>query len=109
MQGQERRVMRGHAGTLVCLILLVGLLLVVFGPLTVVAPPPIAMRTQGRALDQSGSPLPLGTPIRTYADGAEYSNGSRVQHAAGPFAVATEANSKTNANVSGTSPSPRAA
>jgi len=94
--------MRGRARTIVCLVLFAWLLVVLFGPLAVVAPPPIAMRTQGHALDQSSSPLPLDTSIRTFVDGVDYSNGSRVQDGAGSFAVLTSGNSKTPANLSDT-------
>ena len=92
--------MRGGARVLVCLILF-GILLVLLASLAV-APPPIAMRTQGRALDQSGSPLPSGTPIRTLVDGVDYSNLSSVRDAIGSFAVLTFGNSKNNANLSDT-------
>src|SRR6267378_8312938 len=92
--------MRGGARVLVCLILF-GILLVLLASLAV-APPPIAMRTQGRALDQSGSPLPSGTPIRTLVDGVDYSNVSSVRDAIGSFAVLTFGNSKKNANLSDT-------
>ena len=66
------------------------------------AAPPIPMRTQGRAFDQSGSPLPSGTPIRTFVDGVDYSNEPQVQDGVGSFLVLTEGNSKTNPNVSDT-------
>jgi hypothetical protein len=99
--------MQRHARMTACLVTL-GFLIVVFGPLAVVAPPPIAMRTQGHALDQSGSPLPMGTPIRTFIDGVNYTTGRflgdvmAVQDGIGSFAVLTTGNSKTNGNVSDT-------
>src|SRR2546421_633650 len=71
-------------------------------PRAFAAPPPIAMRTQAHALGQSGSPLPIGTPIHTFLDGVDYSNGSRVQDTVGSFAVLTAGNSKTNSNASDT-------
>ncbi len=50
------------------------------------------MRTQGFALDGLGSPLPLGTPIHTFVDGVDYSNGTRVFDALGSYSVLTEGN-----------------
>lgn len=96
-EGMERR-----AGTVACFVLvgLALLFLVAVGP--AVAPPPIPMRTQGRAFDSLMRPLPSGTPIRTFVDGVDYSNRSQVQDAIGSFAVLTSGNSKTNANVSDT-------
>ena len=94
--------MERRTGT-VAVLVLVGLTLLVLtavGP--AVAPPPIAMRTQGRAFGPFGQPLPSGTPIRTFVDGVDYSNRSQVQDAIGSFAVLTSGNSKTNANVSDT-------
>jgi hypothetical protein len=46
--------------------------------------------------------MPMGTPIRTFVDGVDYSNISRVQDGAGSFIVLTRGNSKTNQNVSDT-------
>ena len=60
------------------------------------------MRTQGEAFDRAGSPLPVGTPIRTIVDGVDYSDGAAVQNGVGLYAVLTAGNSKTNANVSDT-------
>src|SRR2546421_364677 len=94
--------MEGRARIIVCVVLFGLVLVITLVPLAVVAPPPIAMRTQGRALDQSGSPLPIGTPIHTFLDGVDYSNGSRVQDTVGSFAVLTAGNSKTNSNASDT-------
>ncbi len=94
--------MERRAGTVAVLVLvgLALLVLVAVGP--AMAPPPIPMRTQGRAFDTFGRPLPSGTPIRTFVDGVDYSNRSQVQDAIGSFAVLTSGNSKTNANVSDT-------
>jgi hypothetical protein len=94
--------MERRAGTVAGLVLigLALLILVAVGP--AVAPPPIPMRTQGRAWDPFGRPLPSGTPIRTFVDGVDYSNRSQVQDAIGTFAVLTSGNSRTNANVSDT-------
>jgi len=94
--------MEGRARMIVCVVLFGVVLVITLVPLAVVAPPPIAMRTQGHALDQSGSPLPIGTPIHTFLDGVDYSNGSRVQDTVGSFAVLTAGNSKTNSNASDT-------
>src|SRR2546430_16570368 len=96
--------MEGRARMIVCVVLFGLVLVITIVPMAVVAPPPIAMRTQGRALDQSGSPLPIGTPIHTFLDGVDYSNGSRVQDTVGSFAVLTAGNSKTNSNASDTPP-----
>jgi len=86
----------------VCLVL-VGLLVgVVLAALPVAAPPPIPMRIQGQAFDRLGSPLPIGTPIRAFVDGVDYSNGSSVQNGAGTYSLLIAGNSKTNANVSDT-------
>lgn len=87
---------------MVCLALAVLLVAGLFVAVRVAAPPPIPMRTEGRALNESGSPLPSGTPIRTFVDGVEYSNASSVQDGSGAFAVLTAGNSKTGANVSDT-------
>ena len=70
-----------------CLVL-VGLLVgVVLVALPVGAPPPIPMRVQGQAFDRLGSPLPIGTPIRAFVDGVDYSNGSSVQNGAGTYSL----------------------
>src|SRR2546428_8206787 len=91
-----------RGGTLVCLVL-VGLLVgVVLAALPVAAPPPITMRIQGQAFDRLGSPLPIGTPIRAFVDGVDYSNGSSVESGAGTYRLLIAGNSKTNANVSDT-------
>ena len=63
------------------------------------APPPIPMTTQGTALDRAGSPLPQGTPVRTFIDGVDYSNGSSVSDALGDYAVATAGNLVVNATT----------
>src|SRR5437870_12558857 len=60
------------------------------------------MRIQGQAFDRLGSPLPIGTPIRAFVDGVDYSNGSSVQNGAGTYSLLNAGNSKTNANVSDT-------
>ena len=96
------------ARTIACIVLLGLLSIVAFGSLSVIAPPPIAMRTQGHALDQGGSPLPIGTPIRTFVDGVNYTGGRfpgdtmAIRDGTGSFALLTAGNSKTNANVSDT-------
>src|SRR5436309_12269716 len=100
--------MQRCAGTIACLVLLGILSVVAFGSFSGMALPPIPMRTQGHALDQGGSPLPLGTPIRTFVDGVNYTGGRfpgdtmAVQDGTGSFAVLTAGNSKTNANASDT-------
>ncbi len=60
------------------------------------------MTTQGTALDRTGSPLPAGTPIRTFIDGVDYSNHSVVLDTLGDYAVATTGNLVIN----GTTPEP---
>jgi hypothetical protein len=92
----------GHGRTVVCLILFLLLWVVLVLTIPIEAPPPIAMRTQGQAFDQFGSPLPSGTPIRTFVDGVEYSDQAQVQDGIGSFVVLTSGNSKTNPNVSDT-------
>jgi hypothetical protein len=98
--GGEGMARREGTVTIFVLIGLALLVLVAVGP--VVAPLPIPMRTQGRAFDPLGRPLPSGTPIRTFVDGVNYSNGPVVQDAIGSFVVLTYGNSKTNPNVSDT-------
>lgn len=56
------------------------------------APPPVPMTTQGHALDALGNPLPVGTPMRTFIDGVEYSNASVVFDASGSYEVLTAGN-----------------
>ena len=100
--------MQRCARTIACLVLLGILSVVAFGSFSVMALPPIPMRTQGHALDQGGSPLSIGTPIRTFVDGVNYTGGRfpgdtmAVQDGTGSFAVLTAGNSKTNANASDT-------
>ncbi len=45
------------------------------------------MVVQGHAYDRANAPLPIGTPIRAFLDGVDYSNGSRVQDSAGYYSV----------------------
>ncbi|MGI0148105.1 MAG: hypothetical protein ACREDF_01050, partial [Thermoplasmata archaeon] len=92
----------GRDRTIVCLVLVGLILAAMLIALPIEAPPPIPMRTEGRALDELGSPLPIGTPIRTFVDGVEYSNASSVQDGIGSFVVLTAGNSKTNPNISDT-------
>src|SRR6266571_5306404 len=58
--------------------------------------------TTGHALDRSGAPLPLGTPIRTFVDGVDYSNGPSVSDAQGSFAILTTGNTVTSGGASET-------
>jgi hypothetical protein len=78
------------------------LVAVLFVSLPVAAPPPPPMRTQGRAFDRGGNPLPIGTPIRAFVDGVQYSNASVVRDAAGSYSVLTYGNSKGAGGVSDT-------
>ena len=100
--------MRGRTRTIVSILLLGLPLVLILATVSVIAPPPIAMRTQGHALDISGSPLPAGTPIRTFVDGVNYTTGPfpkdsmAVQNGIGSFAILTVGNSKTPANASDT-------
>lgn len=68
------------------------------------APPPIPMTTQGDAFDASGTPLPAGTVIRTLVDGVDYSNDTAVSNGQGAFAVATAGNPVLNASTPEPSP-----
>ncbi len=47
-------------------------------------------------MDAAGSALPIGTPVRTFIDGVEYSNASFVDSSAGGFSVLTYGNWMTN-------------
>src|SRR3989449_644980 len=91
-----------RGGTLVCLVLVGPLVGGVLAAPPVAPPPPIPMRVQGQAFDRLGAPLPIGTPIRAFVDGVDYSNGSSVQSGAGTYRLLIAGNSKTNANVSDT-------
>ena len=92
----------GRANTKGCLVLLAVLALTIFLAVPTAAPPPIPMRTDGHALDRTGAPLPLGTPIRTFVDGVDYSNGPSVSDAQGSFAILTTGNSVTSGGASET-------
>ena len=92
----------GRARTIGSLILVIALAVVLLVTLPVAAPPPAPMRTQGRAFDSGGTPLAIGTPIRTFVDGVAYSNLSQVQNGAGSFSVLTLGNSKGAGGVSDT-------
>jgi hypothetical protein len=65
---------------------------------------PIPMTTQGAAFDRTGSPLPIGTPVRTFLDGVDYSNASVVEDAAGSYSVLTQGNLVLNATTPEPSP-----
>ncbi|HYM40485.1 MAG TPA: hypothetical protein VEY12_10180 [Thermoplasmata archaeon] len=65
---------------------------------------PLPMTAEGNAYDRSGSPLPVGTPVRTFIDGVEYSNLSAVQNAAGAYSVLTGGNWVINATTPEPSP-----
>jgi hypothetical protein len=86
----------------VCLAFVVLFSVAAFAPNPAAAALPIPLRTEGRALSEAGSPLPIDTPIRTFLDGVDYSNESRVQDGAGSFVVLTRGNSKADPNVSDT-------
>lgn len=60
------------------------------------------MTTQGIASGRTGSPLPSGTPIRTFIDGVDYSNRSAVADSGGNFSVLTAGDLVVN----GTTPEP---
>jgi hypothetical protein len=68
------------------------------------APPPIPMTTHGMAFDQSGSPLPIGTPVTTFVDGVVYSSPAAVSDGAGSFAVQTDGNWLINSTTPEPSP-----
>lgn len=92
----------GRARTIACLVLVTVLFSLLASTIPVAAPPPIPMRTDGRAFDRSASALPPSTPIRTFVDGVGYSNASAVRDGIGSFSVLTVGNSKTNMNGSDT-------
>ena len=92
----------GRARTVVCLVLSGLLFVVLVLAIPIEAAPPIPMATRGHAFDQFGSPLPSGTPIRTFVDGVDYSDKPQVQDGVGSFVALTQGNSKTNPNVSDT-------
>lgn len=87
---------------MVCFVLVAALFAIVVFAKPVAAPPPIPMRTEGFALDASGSPISSGTPIRALLDGVLYSDASQVEDASGTFRLVTHGNSVTNPNVSDT-------
>ncbi|MEK6986989.1 MAG: hypothetical protein AABX97_02700, partial [Candidatus Thermoplasmatota archaeon] len=76
-----------HSGRLLLVACAAVLLAAVFLPIAARAPPPIPMVVQGHAYDRANAPLPIGTPIRAFLDGVDYSNGSRVQDSAGYYSV----------------------
>src|SRR5712691_2842013 len=92
----------GRARSVGALVLVLALAAILLVTLPVAAPPPAPMRTQGRAFDSGGSPLAIGTPIRTFVDGVAYSNNSLVQNGAGSYFVLTSGNSKGAGGVSDT-------
>ena len=89
----------GGTGRVLLLVLVLSLLVTPALVFLARAPPPIPMTTQGTALDRAGSPLPQGTPVRTFIDGVDYSNGSSVSDALGDYAVATAGNLVVNATT----------
>lgn len=102
--GSRNRTARtSPARRLLILIALLGLTLNLVA-VTVRAPPPIPMTTQGSAFDAAGIPLPIGTVIRTLIDGVDYSNDSAVSSAQGAFSVATAGNLVLNATTPEPSP-----
>ena len=85
----------------VVLVLIVILGAAVFSwSLTVRAPPPAPTTTFGRAFDAGGLPLALGTPIRTFIDGVDYSNRTSVYDNLGSFIVDTLGNYVTPPTLS---------
>ena len=86
------------------LLLAAGLLSVGLASFVARAPPPIPMTTQGNAYDESGSPLPPGTLIRTFVDGVDYSNDTSVFNAQGGFSVLTNGSLVLNATTPEPSP-----
>jgi len=66
------------------------------------APPPVPMRIQGEARDATGSPLPIGTPIRVFIDGVDYSDGPMVRDALGSYTVLVMGDWTTNQGASET-------
>jgi hypothetical protein len=90
-----------RARAVVCLVV-AGLLSIGWFAPPAAAAPPLPLRTEGHAFDQLGSPLSVGTPIRTFVDGVDYSNATQIRDGNGSFVVLTSGNSKTKDNVSDT-------
>ena len=62
--------MTGRVRVFACLLTLTIVAATLLAAIPVAAPPPIPMRTQGQALDRTGTALPVATPIRAFVDGA---------------------------------------
>src|SRR3989442_2320349 len=62
--------MTGRVRVFACLLTLAIVAATLLAAIPVAAPPPIPMRTQGQALDRTGTALPVATPIRAFVDGA---------------------------------------
>ncbi len=96
---------RGHGFLSGILFLVTGMLVVAVCSLPAArAAVPIPMTTEGTAYDASGSPLPQGTPVRTFIDGVDYSNDSAVSTASGSYSVLTQGNLVINATTPEPSP-----
>ena len=67
-------------------------------------PPPNPMTSEGTALDRTGTPLPLGTPLRTFIDGVDYSNHSLIANGLGSYSVLTAGNLVINGTIPEPSP-----
>ena len=102
--GSRNRTVRTSPGRVPLVFLLLLLVAFIAATLPVRAASPIPMTTQGHAYDRSGSPLPQGTPVRTFLDGVEYSNASTVDDAAGSYSVLTQGNLVINATTPEPSP-----
>ena len=101
---RRRRAATTPAGRLALLLLAAFLMSISLAAQVARAPPPIPMTTQGVATDAAGTPLPAGTLIRTFLDGVDYSNDTKVLDAAGDFSVATAGNLVLNATTPEASP-----
>lgn len=84
-------------------LLAVSVLVVLLSIPPAMAPPPVPMRVEGRALDATSVPLPVGTPIRAFIDGVDYSDEPAVRDALGSFTVLVVGDWVTDQGASETS------
>jgi hypothetical protein len=99
-----RRATNRDLGRILLLVLALSLVSSALWAFPARAPPPIPMTTQGTAFDRSGSPLPIGTPVRALVDGVVYSRPAAISNGAGSFAVQTDGNWLINSTTPEPSP-----
>ncbi len=104
LPGNRNRTARTSPSRVLLVLLALACLTLNLVAVSVRAPPPIPMTTQGDAFDAAGSPLLAGTVIRTLLDGVDYSNDTAVSNAQGAFSVATAGNLAINATTPEPSP-----